>query len=1170
MTPRLSVVVPIYNVEEFLDPCLRSLADQTAHDLEVVMIDDGSTDDSPEVARAFADADERFVLVRQENAGLGAARNAGVRRATGAHLAFVDSDDVVPPDAYERMLAALERTGSDFATGNVHRLRVDGVQEQSPMFRRMMAEDRDATHVTEHWALIGDRIACNKVFRRDFWDRHGLAFPEGVLFEDTPVTVPAHFLASRVDVLSEPVYLWRDRDGSITNRRAQVRAVRDRTAAVLSASGFLGERAGQARAAKDPRSEALWREGKRRYDTSVLTGDLWLFMQALPHGEHAFHEAFLDRARAFAATVDPGVLAELPLALRVRWHLVQHAGIDELLAFMAYEKVNRGAFRVRGLLRKRAVFPGVVARTPRRVGGIGRPDLPLEARLTQASWGEDGTLRLKGFGYVRNLPAGRVGARARVAWLRAGKRRAVPVKLSTVRERAATYHSRQTLHSYDRSGFEAVVDPRKLVTGRASTTWNLEMAALAGGPVPRTGPVRMSGPCPLPVRYLGDFERIVPVLADGRLRLRVERLTARLTRHRVEDGGLWLEGELAPGAPTGPLVLRVENWRTKAAHDLTTETTGRTFRARVPLDAIATGDDVPDGQAEPWGVGLVRDGKWQALPTPVDTAPGHYGLGDGRELMVLANPNGNTELRDQPVRPVADTLTWADGQLHVAGDYARADAGERELVLVHSGHDEEAVAPLTLDGGRFEAVLRPHAVPGPAGTLPLAEGRWYLFLREPGDSDPERRLPVLVAPAAHSALPLSAHLGGRDFTVERRHHDRLLLVSHSALPEADRGTQAQAELRTRYAAWRAEPLRDAVLYTSFDGRQFSDSPRAVHSELLARGAEVEHLWAVRDQQVELPPGATPVTLWSAEWYAALARARHVVTNTHLPEWFERAEGQYVVQTWHGTPLKRIGRDLLGSVSADPKYIATLPARADQWSLLVSPNSFSTPVLRSAFGYTGSVLACGYPRNDVLHAPDRAKHAASVRDHLGIPEGRRVILYAPTWRENQPRRSGRYGLDLQLDLEAAGAALGDDHVLLVRRHYLVGGAVPTSDFVRDVSRHPDAAELLLIADVLVTDYSSMMFDFAQTGRPMLFHTYDLDHYRDTLRGFYFDFAAQAPGPLLRSSDEVIAALLDPDAAVAGHREAYARFREAFCDLDDGTAAAQVADAMLAHVADGGRR
>ncbi|MEV1020907.1 CDP-glycerol glycerophosphotransferase family protein [Streptomyces sp. NPDC050264] len=1154
MTPRLTVVVPIHNVEEYLGACLESLSAQTMPDLEVVMVDDGSTDDSGGIAREFAAGDPRFHLVEQANAGLGAARNAGTRHATGGYLAFVDSDDVIPEAAYELMLNALEESGSDFVTGNVHRLRADGSTEQSPMFRRAMASTRTATHVTADWDLLADRIACNKVFRRSFWDKHSFAFPEGVLFEDIPVVLPAHFLARSVDVLDDTVYLWRDRDGSISNRRALPRAVHDRTGSVAHVSTFLAGR-------------PEWQEAKRRYDASVLAGDLWMFMEALPDGDAAYHEAFLDHANSFAAGVDPAVLDELPLGLRVRWRLIRERRTTELLAFMAYEKRNPGAFRARrGLRGRRADFPALTGRLPRKVVDLARGDLPLEARVTYAAWGEDGTLRLKGYAYVRNLPAGRLGARVRVAWLRAGKRRAVPLRLRTVRSREATLASKQGLHSYDRAGFETVLDPAKLVTGRASTTWNLELGAYAGSLLPRTGPVRMNGPCPLPVRHLDDFLRVAPTLRGGRLRLRVERLPARLAAHSGDGERVLLHGELADHGAAAPVAVRVENWRTKEAHDLPVAVDGRTFTAEVPL-ALFGGSD---GPADPWGAGLVRpDGSWASLAVRPDIAPGRYGLGGGRELMVLANPSGNTELRDQTVRPVVDTVRWAEsGRLLLAGSYP--DAGRRELVLVHSGHDEEAVVPVTLADGRFEVSLDPHALPGPAGTLPLAEGNWYLFLRGTGDSDPDSRVPVLVSPARHPELPLTRELGGRDFVVQRRHHDQLLLTSGTSLPEPDRGRGAQNALRAAYATQRTLPRRDAVLYVSFDGRQHSDSPRAVFDELASRGTELEHLWAVRDQQVELPPGAAPVAMWSAAWHEALARCRYIVTNTHLPDWFERAEGQCVVQTWHGTPLKRIGRDLTGSASADVQFIATLPDRAAQWSLLVSPNSFSTPVLRGAFGYTGTVLASGYPRNDVLHAPDRDKLIASVRERLGIPEGKRVILYAPTWRENQPRKSGRYGLDLQLDLAAAQAALGDDHVLLVRRHYLVGGAVPASDFVRDVTRHPDAAELLLIADVLVTDYSSMMFDFAQTGRPMLFHTYDLDHYRDSLRGFYFDFGAQAPGPLLRSSDEVIAALLDPDAAVAGHRDAYARFREAFCDLDDGTAAAQVADAMLAHGTDGGPR
>ncbi|MEU6661056.1 CDP-glycerol glycerophosphotransferase family protein [Streptomyces sp. NPDC046821] len=1166
MTPRLTVVVPVYNVEEYLCACLESLAAQTMPDLEVVMVDDGSTDGSPAVAEEMARCDRRFRYTRQENAGLGAARNAGAALATGTHLAFVDSDDVVPLDAYERMLDALAESGSDFVTGNVQRLRADGTVEQSAMFRKMMGTDREATHVTQHWDLLGDRIACNKVFRRDFWDRHAFRFPQGVLFEDTPVTVPAHFLARRVDVLSGPVYQWRDRDGSITNRRARPRAVADRTAAVLSASGFLGDKARES--AGTPEA-AGWLEGKRRYDATVLAGDLWLFMEALPLGDATYHEAFLDHANSFADTVDPAVLTGLPLGLRVKWQLIRERRLTELLAFMAYEKSNGSAFLARGPRRRRARFPSLTGPLPRAVTALSRADLPLKSQVTEASWDEDGRLRLKGFAYVRNLPAGRVGARAKFAWLRAGRRRAVPLKVRTVRSREATYRSKQGLHSYDRSGFETVVDPARLVTKRASTTWYVEMAAYGGG-VLRTGPVRMGGLDELPVRYLDDFLRITPKLSAGRLRLRAERVQARLVRHEETDGVLRFEGELAPGAPGGIKALRVENWHTKEAHDLPLAISGRAFTAELRLERLAGTGSAPH-KADPWGVGLVRgDEEWTPLAVRPDIPAGRHPLGSGRELLVLANAAGNVELRNQTVRPLVDTLHWdEDGRLTVEGSFPdESGARSWELVLQHSGHEEEAVLPAETDDSRFSATLSPDAVDGPAGVLPLGEGRWYLYLREPGESDPGRYRQVHVAPARHESLPLVRALGGREFTVGRRYYDRLVIESGSPLAVTERGGAQQGALRGRYASLRVEPRTETVLYSSFDGRQYSDSPRAVHEELVARGAPLEHLWVVRDQQVRVPATCRAVALWSTEWYEAMARSRYIVTNTQLPDWFERAEDQYVVQTWHGTPLKRIGRDLADSPSGDPRYIASLPDRAAQWNLLVSPNRFSTPLLRGAFGYQGEVLESGYPRNDLLHAPDRAKVAAAVRERLGIPEDHRVILYAPTWRENQPRRGGRYGLDLRLDLAAAERVLGDDHVLLVRRHYLVGGTVPgtASGFVRDVTRHPDVSELLLISDVLVTDYSSMMFDFAHTGRPMIFHTYDLDHYRDTLRGFYFDFAAQAPGPLLTTGEEVLAALRCPAGATAGYEDAYRRFREVFCDLDDGRAASQVADAMLP----GGRR
>ncbi|WSV63137.1 bifunctional glycosyltransferase family 2 protein/CDP-glycerol:glycerophosphate glycerophosphotransferase [Streptomyces sp. NBC_01013] len=1181
MPPRLSVVVPVFNVEPFLTDCLKSLAEQTVTDLEVVMVDDGSTDDSAALAARFAAQDDRFRLVSQKNGGLGHARNTGVRNChpDSRYLAFVDSDDVVPQGAYERLLGVLEETGSDLASGNVLRLRADGRLQQSPMFRVPMATTRLRTHISRDRELAGDRIACNKVFRRSFWDEHAFAFPAGALYEDIPVVLPAHFLAGSVDIVKDPVYHWRDRPGSITAGRAVVRGVRDRVAHVQGVSAFLADH----RTAAD----------KNHYEAHALANDLWYFMEVLPDGDDDYRDAFLTHTNAFIDQVDPAVLDGLPLRLRLMWHLVRERRTEELLALLAFDKREPGAFAVRGLRRRRAAYPPLTRPVPDRVLRVGERDLPLVARLREVRW-QNGKLHLKGYAYIRNLPVASGPSEFRAGWLRAGGRQVIPLRLRRTVEPEATARSRQSLHDYDRSGFETVVDPARLritADGAAGhVSWRLELGVARKGMLRRSVPTTAEAPVAPPVHRPDGDHRIVPVFDADRLVLHAERIDARFETHRAgetDDGTatVVVDGMLRDRLGSQDLRLGLTHRPSGTAfecpvtvhEDAATSAAGwRRFTAGIPLTALLDARRASDGErsAVPYSVHLVGPGGRRTpidVPCPVPT--GRYPLApaadEARELALTVSARGNLLISDRPVQPTVELAAWTqDGKLLLEGGFPDDPRRPVELVARHSGHHEEAVLPVTFTGPederRFTAELRPDAVDMcGGGELPLGEGNWYFFLREKGAADETRDAALRLPAAVHHTLPAARTLAGRTYVIERRFHDQLLLSCAPPLDARERGARARRLLSAAYAVQRTAPLRETVLFSSFDGRQYSDSPRAVHEELTRRGTGLEHLWVVRDQQARIPAGATAVEHGSAAWHEALARSRHIVTNTQLPEWFERREDQTVVQTWHGTPLKRIGLDLAGTAQANSAYIATLEQRARQWSFLVSPNTYSTPVLRRSFGFEGEVLECGYPRNDLFHAPDRTKVAAAVRENLGIPDGKRVVLYAPTWREDRPKNRGLYTMDLRLDLAAAERELGADTVLLVRRHYLVADRLPDSGtgFVRDVSRYPDAGELMLISDALVTDYSSMMFDFAQTGRPMLFHTYDLEYYRDTLRGFAFDFESRAPGPLIPDSGDLIEALRDPDRSTAGHAGAYEAFRRDFCDLDDGRAAARVADRML---------
>ncbi len=312
----ISVIVPIYNVEPYLRACLESVQRQTVRDLEVILVDDGSTDGSAAIAREFVAADPRFRLISQPNGGLGMARNTGVQAASGEYLWFVDSDDALPPNSFELMLAALERTGSDFATGNIHRLTARGTS-QSRFAAAALAKTRLSTHVTRFRPLLADRTACNKLWRRSFFgDRR---FPVGVLHEDIPLVIPAHFEAGAVDVIGEPVYLYRIREGgerSITQRRLEPRVLLDRLAAVEGVSDWLAEHG--------PAGAQGW------YHEQVLRDDLRLHLRVLDRADAAYREIFDERVNRFLDRVDPSLLD-------AQWRLVREHRLDDVV-----ESVRRG------------------------------------------------------------------------------------------------------------------------------------------------------------------------------------------------------------------------------------------------------------------------------------------------------------------------------------------------------------------------------------------------------------------------------------------------------------------------------------------------------------------------------------------------------------------------------------------------------------------------------------------------------------------------------------------------------------------------------------------------------------------------------------------------------------------------------------------------------------
>jgi len=342
MAPRLSVVVPIYNVERYLQECLDSLAAQTFDDFECVMVDDGSTDSSAAIAEAYAAKDSRFRLVSQQNQGLGAARNTGCRHLSDGteYLAFVDSDDTLPPGAYKLMIATLDETGSDFCTGKALRLRVAGLFP-SHAHGKPFSETRLKTHITEIPSLVTDRTAWNKVYRREFFDRAGILYPEGILYEDAPVSVPHHFLADSVDVLSEPIYHWRmreDGDRSITQQKTDPRGLIDRVRSMELVRAWLQEQ-------DDPR----FRDHLHAYDGNSLVEEIPMFFWSVPDGDRAYRRAYQEHVTRLVRAIGPDRVNGLGSMLRLKYRLTL---ADRMAAFVALQRFHSFVRRTRQAARR--------------------------------------------------------------------------------------------------------------------------------------------------------------------------------------------------------------------------------------------------------------------------------------------------------------------------------------------------------------------------------------------------------------------------------------------------------------------------------------------------------------------------------------------------------------------------------------------------------------------------------------------------------------------------------------------------------------------------------------------------------------------------------------------------------------------------------------------------
>ncbi|MEU4036706.1 bifunctional glycosyltransferase/CDP-glycerol:glycerophosphate glycerophosphotransferase [Streptomyces collinus] len=501
---------------------------------------------------------------------------------------------------------------------------------------------------------------------------------------------------------------------------------------------------------------------------------------------------------------------------------------------------------------------------------------------------------------------------------------------------------------------------------------------------------------------------------------------------------------------------------------------------------------------------------------------------------------------------VRHRLRRQGSRLNLPGPHQHTLLDQVELVLTRAaGGGLSAERSRALFDQLFAQVVRtasrPERLPAGHRAFFRRAGRLYRRHRPAGHRVPGGSLGV-----QHRLLATGAYTAFRAL----RGANRAGVRAGSAVPRP-----RMLRTRLRYARDLRRPLEpNLAVYCAYWGRGYACNPAAIHARARELAPHIRSVFLVEaDQAHAMPKDVEHAVIGSRRAWELLARATYLINNANFAEGVVKRPGSVHLQTQHGTPLKTMGVDqsTYPVVAAQSGSFTKLLGRVDRWDFNLSANRHSTQVWERAFPGSYEHLEYGYPRNDVYYTAT-ADDVARVRRELGVPEGRTAVLYAPTHRDHHT------GFEPGLDLEAFCEAAGEDVVVLLRAHYFYdrgrGTGAGRGGRVIDVTAHRSSEDVCLAADALVTDYSSIMFDYANLDRPIVVYADDWEVYRET-RGVCFDLMTEPPGPVARTAGELARVFRDGTYAGPESRAARAAFRERFCQFDDGRAAERVVRRVL---------
>lgn len=1161
--PQLSVVVLVADYASDPDKTLRSLVGQKPA-LEMIVIDTSSGGVGKGAVEPFVKRDRRVKYLAFSGVGEEEARARAVASSRAPYLMFLTAGDVVEKYSLDTMLRSLRETGSSFAVGMTGIVK-GKISSTSPRQQKIHAKPRPRASFTDVPEILVDGALANKLFRRDFWISASADVPVDREHWQYEAVATLYTRAKSFDVLNRKVV-----NTSLDS------AIRPPSRELICQPGYLEDRLHRLESLAAGVRTVLAPDDYRSLLSEELGNGLFRYYEVVPRTG----PEYWDLLHATVLRLSEGQELDWDL-IRIHNRLILSAVIankrEDVVRICNHRSDYASSFPTQvtdsGILAQPRYLEELSAYEPGLLS-CRDIDLRLVSKMTSFDWQDDGQLVIGGHAYISSVDPNSGNLSIQASLVNTSSGETVPLAVARHSDKSIDWESNDNWTSYADAGFTATIDPAVVLEEKGAAvpaSWHVLLTVSAGGqtlsaPLTRRDLNGATGR--LPVGPMQDITRLAVEMRVSTTGLTLIPVTPRYVATSVELEGrtlkLTVEAHAAPVAPRVSMESRKFGIRKTATCQ---DVAGNRAVYTIDIPALATAAEATVEYE--WQLRL--DNGLNA-PQPVAWQGGTHELeaqsNQTRSLRVGLTGYGFITVQERKSRISASKVEVSPDKriLRIEGTADLPMTPVPRLVLA-SG---KAVIPATnviltvrTNGGSnvFTAdFLLPQRPWGGDEVMPET-GAYSVRHVPPGVAD-HLGYWIPASPGLQSQMPARMEADRLEIGVSRTPGNGGLTIHLRPPFAADEiGRFAQQTLRTPATLAGSAELKDAVLFMCFGGRRATDSPRRLLEEFQRRGTPWPMYWAVADHSVPIPAGTSPVLIGSRLWYQLLTETRILINNNNFPFYFRKREGQVYIQTWHGTPLKKLGNDV-ARTSFSLSYWNLMWREAEYWDALLAQNEYAAGVLANCFGFEGRVVAEGYPRNDSL-APERMEqNRAGIRAKLGIPDGKTAILYAPTWRDDAKNAARQYEMVSYLDFEKAQKQLGSDYVLLLRGHHNIAGQRQTAanKFVIDVTEYPEVNDLYTAADILVNDYSSVMFDFCVTGKPIIFLTPDIAQYRDETRGFYFDLEEMAPGPLHNTTEEVVQSIKDISAVSSLYALKYEAFVKMFAPHCDGEATSRVFDAL----------